>query len=300
MTRNSRRTQVTESPASSPAPGTQQRVVPPEPSPRPEAPNPFGLSFVAPTQFVDLPSRGLLYDRTSPLRGTTSVEIKYMTAKEEDILVNEDYMSRGILFDKLIDSLLVDKRISSRDFLAGDKNAILIAARATGYGAEYKMRLPCPHCGKVGVFCYDLNKVSSNVPSPQELEEQGIEYDSHDNVFRFELPNSKIRVGITLLTGHDHEYLKKQEEQKEKLNLETNTTIDFLRKVIVEANDVTDPSQLNQLAEVLPAIDSRKIRTVYANMMPEADTKQPVTCEHCSEESESEVPFTLEFFWPDV
>ena len=299
MSRNSRRTQVTEGPGV-PTPTVQPASPPETPNNIQNNQNAFGLSFVVPTQMVDLPSGGSFYDRDSPLRGRDTIEIKHMTAKEEDILVNEDYITRGILFDKLVDSLLVDKSISSNDLLVGDKNAVLIAARATGYGSEYLMRLPCEDCDKVATFAYDLEKVGAKGSGLEGLTEQGIEYDSHDNVFRFELPKSNIRVGIRLLTGHDHQFLKKQDEQKVKLGLETNSTIDFLRRVIVEANDVTEAKLLNQLVEVLPAIDSRKVRSVYSSVMPDADTKQKIVCPLCSAESESEVPFTLEFFWPDI
>jgi len=296
MSRNSSRTEVYEAPAGETPPRPK-----PKPTSRPDLSastreNPFGLSFVAPTEHVDLPSRGSFYDKESPLFGTESVEIKHLTAKEEDILANQDYLMRGVVLDKLIDSILVDRRLKSSDFLSGDKNAILVAARSTGYGNKYEMSQPCPECNQVGDFTFDLDKAR---PSDKELEE-GVEFLPDRGVFSFMLPKSDIYVSIRLLVGSDEEYFEKQKERQEKLGIEVNSTIEFLRKVIVEANGIVDRSLINQLIEVLPAIDSRKIRAVYSRVMPELDTSQAVTCSKCNEESISEVPFSLGFFWPEL
>jgi len=278
------------------APSSTKNISVKDTHPQSQNQNPFGLSFVIPTQFVELPSGGNYYPDSSPLKGVDKIEIRHMTAKEEDILANQDYILQGVVFDKLIDSILIDRRISSRDFLSGDKNAILVAARATGYGSDYAMSLPCSKCSQVADFIFDLEKM---LASPLEMEE-GVQYMSERNLFQFTLPKSEVTIGIRLLTGIDEEYFDQQKKRHEKLGLETNTTIEFLRKVIVEADGIEDRSLLNQLIEVLPAIDSRKVRAVHNRVMPQIDTTQTVTCPKCNGESESEVPFTLGFFWPDI
>ena len=83
-----------------------------------------------PTENVELPSKGLLYPLDNPLSSGV-VEMKYMTAKEEDILSNQNYLKDGTVFDKLLKSLIVSK-INYDDLTVGDKNAILIADRAIG------------------------------------------------------------------------------------------------------------------------------------------------------------------------
>ena len=88
-----------------------------------------------PTEVVDLPSKGKLYPPDSPLASGT-IEMKYMTAKEEDILTNQNYIEKGIVIDKLLQALIVDKTIDYNELLVGDKNALLIAARILGYGKE--------------------------------------------------------------------------------------------------------------------------------------------------------------------
>jgi hypothetical protein len=91
--------------------------------------------FKLPTETVELPSKGLLYPEDSEL-AKGIVEIKYMTAKEEDILTNQSYIKNGTVLDKLMKSLIVSK-INYDDLLIGDKNAIMVASRILGYGAEY-------------------------------------------------------------------------------------------------------------------------------------------------------------------
>ena len=67
--------------------------------------------FNFPTEVIELPSKGLLYPKSSPLSKGT-VELKYMSAKEEDILTNQNYLQKGTVIDKLLESLIVDKEIS--------------------------------------------------------------------------------------------------------------------------------------------------------------------------------------------
>ncbi len=88
-----------------------------------------------PSEIVDLPSKGLLYAEDSPLKSGT-IEMKYMTAKEEDILTNQNYIQRGVVIDKLLQALIVDKKINYNELLTGDKNALLVAARILGYGKD--------------------------------------------------------------------------------------------------------------------------------------------------------------------
>ena len=93
-----------------------------------------------PTEVVDLPSLGLLYPKDSPL-SSGKIEIKYMTAREEDILTSANLIKQGIVVEKLLESLIVDKSINVDDFLIGDKNAVLIASRILAYGKEYEVEI---------------------------------------------------------------------------------------------------------------------------------------------------------------
>ena len=105
-----------------------------------------GFSFVVPTEFVELPSQGKFYPQTHPLYGQDSIEIRQMTAKEEDILTSKTLIKKGVALDRVVDNLIVDKRIKQDSLLVGDKNAIIIAMRVSGYGNEYNTRVVCPSC----------------------------------------------------------------------------------------------------------------------------------------------------------
>ena len=102
------------------------------------------MQFVAPTEFVDLPSRGEFYPEDHPLHNKETIEIRYMTARDEDILVNKSYIQKGVVLEKLLESVILDKNIPVSSLLGGDKNAVLIATRVTGYGSEYETKVACP------------------------------------------------------------------------------------------------------------------------------------------------------------
>ena len=99
------------------------------------------------SEVIDLPSLGKVYPKSSPI-SNGKIEIKYMTAKEEDILTSINLIRKGIVLDKLLEALIVDKSIKLSDMLVGDKNAILIAARILGYGKDYTLQALCDDCNE--------------------------------------------------------------------------------------------------------------------------------------------------------
>ena len=148
-----------------------------------------------PTEEVTLPSKGLLYPEGSPLR-SGKVSMKYMTAREEDILTNQNYIKNGTVIDKLLESLLVNKNIDLKDLLVGDKNAILVAARILGYGQEYTFSYPHPTTGVDEEVTIDLTEAEDKFFN-ESLMING------KNEFEFELPVSKAKLTFKLLTQSD-------------------------------------------------------------------------------------------------
>ncbi len=287
MSRNSRRTK-TITPVQTPDPTTVQ-------PPRQNMNNPFGIDLVAATEVVNLPSKGRFYPPESGLQGKETLEIKHLTAREEDILSNEQFIVDGSVFDRLLKSIIVDTGVDPSHLTVGDRDALLYAARITGYGSDYTMTMQCPACGKKTEFVFDLSKqqVEHDLPN-------GVVFDEANSCFTFQTPKTDLQVSVRVLTGKDLEYLEQQNDRAEKLGVENNKTVNLFRMAILSVNGVTDPAQLTQLYQVLPAIDSRKIRTVINNIAPTLSTKQSVACGSCGEETESEVPFSLGFFWPDL
>jgi hypothetical protein len=153
-----------------------------------------------PTEIVDLPSKGLIYPKDNPL-SSGQIEMKYMTAREEDILTNQNYISKGIVLDKLIESLIVSK-IDFNDIIVGDKNALLIASRILGYGKDYTFRAYNSDTQGMADFTVDLTTLDDKNLSPEDLKEEGV------NEFEFVLPHSKTSITFKLLTHGDEKTLK--------------------------------------------------------------------------------------------
>ena len=251
------------------------------------------LSFVTPTEIIDLPSRGTFYPEGHSAHGKETIEIKYMTAKEEDILTSKTLVNRGIVLDRLLSSIILDN-VNPDDLLVGDRNAILIAARITGYGENYETGIGCPSCGEKFTHSFNLNEVEFN--EEPNLEEMNVEFE--DGLFFFELPKSKVTVGIRPLCARDEKELNKVAQKKKKYNLAEAPLTDLLKAVVVSANGSVDKGLIAQFVDVMPAMDSRALRTTYIKLIPDVDMTQEIVCPECGTGSEVEVPFTGEFFWP--
>ena len=257
------------------------------------------LSFVAPTEFVNLPSQGKFYPPEHPLHNKDVVEIKYMTAKHEDILTSQTLLRKGVAIDRLIENLIIDKSIKLDSLLLGDKNAITIAARKTGYGSEYNTGMTCPSCGNKQDHSFDLDELGHNFPSKEEMDEFGIEL-TESGTFLITLPQTKVVLETRLLTDSDEKMLEKTSKMRKKHNLGRGeiTLTDRLKSVIVSANDETKRSMIEQFVDNMPALDAKFFRTAYAALTPNVDMKQEYRCEACGHEEEVDVPLSADFFWP--
>ena len=235
-----------------------------------------------PTEQVTLPSKGLLYPEDNPL-SKGDVEIKYMTAKEEDILTNQTYIQKGNVLDKLLESLVVSE-INLDDLIVGDKNAILIAARVLGYGGDYKFTLG----GK---------EQSINL---SELENKFFDEASitkGKNEFEFDLPYSKNKVTFKILTGHDEKKLDAELKGLKRLSPNESPELTTRLKYIitsVEGNSETKAVR-DFVDNYLLARDSRALREHIKTVQPDVD----LTYVSDSGE-EATIPINLNFFWPDL
>ncbi len=262
----------------------------------PMTPSGNSFSFATPTEFVELPTGGKYYPEDHPLHGKDSVEIRYMTAKDEDILSSKTLLKKGVAIDRLLQNIVIDKTLDINTLYIGDKNAILIAARVTGYGQEYKAKTSCPSCKSTVDFEYDLSRL--NVYKGEDWEDYKIK--NHvDDRFIITLPHSGVEAEVRLLTSKDEDYLSELRENKAKRNLpETNLT-DQLRMIVVSVNGHSDPKSLSAFADGLPAKDSRYLRSAYDLLVPNIDMSQEFSCTVCGHFQEVTVPLTAGFFWPD-
>ena len=249
------------------------------------------MDFVAPTEWVDLPSKGR-YPEGHPLCKKDSIEIKFMTAKDEDVLTNRDLLKKGLAIDRLIGNLIKDKSINSRDLYVGDRNAIMLYSRVSAYGADYKTKINCPNCGEQNKCVFDLTKHSVN--SGDDLDDTTIE-PVGDGTFSITLPISKIIARIRPLVGHDEIELVRESKGSKMENLITKQ----MKRFVVSFNGYDDHKTISYVCDNMVATDSKYLRDCFIVTSPEVVVKDNFECKECDHEEVLIVPFGADFFWPE-
>tara|TARA_R110000824_G_scaffold26262_1_gene90512 strand:+ start:106 stop:1002 length:897 start_codon:yes stop_codon:yes gene_type:complete len=261
------------------------------------------LDFACPTEFVELPSQGKFYANDHPLKDIDSVEIRFMTAKDEDVLTSKSLLKKGVAIDRFLQNILVDQKVKVQDLLIGDKNALVVASRITGYGADYQTKVACPSCGTSQDYEFDLETSVVNAGGIEAVSASlpaiaGTMVATDDNTWVVECPKSRVAVEVQLMTGHHEKFLAKSAAMKKKQKLPETMLTDQLRQTIVSVNGSKEPKDINRFIDVMPAMDSRFLRSLYDKLMPNVDLTQQFDCHSCGFEQEMEVPFTTDFFWP--
>ena len=247
-----------------------------------------------PTEVVNLPSKGKLYQKGSPLAGGT-IELKYMTAKEEDILTSRNLIQKGIVLDKLLESVIVDEKITLNDLLLGDKNAIMIATRILGYGKDYTVTLTDPSTGDKQEETFDLTSIN----------DKEVDWDlfkSGKNEFEFDLPSSKVKIMFRLLTHKEEKEIDAELKAYKKFTKESGVTAEIttrLKKAIVSINGDTSQKRVNDFVEnELLSRDSLAFREYLIKITPDVDMSFTFTSEVTGEDTTMDIPLDVEFFWP--
>ena len=239
-----------------------------------------------PTEVVDLPSKGLLYPKDSPL-SSGKIEIKYMTAREEDILTSANLIKQGVVVEKLLESLIVDKSIKVDDLLIGDKNSILIASRVLAYGKEYEVEIE----GQKVVV--DLTKLKDKVLD-ESVASDGV------NEFEFELPATKRKLTFRLLTSGDEKIIDEEVKGYEKLHGIGYELTTRLKQQIVSVDGDTKRASINSFVDnEFLSRDSIAFRAHVASIMPDVDMTSTFT-DADGNEKEFTVPMTVTFLWPSA
>ena len=242
--------------------------------------------FKFPTEVVDLPSGGKLYPKDSSL-SSGKIEIKYMTAKEEDILTSQNLIKKGVVIDKLLNSLIVGEGVTSDDLLIGDKNAVMVASRILAYGGDYTVEVTDPNTGETFQNTFDLTSCQF-----KELPE---DVDYSNNEFELELPVTKIKITFKLLTGKDENNISNELKSLKKIGQQAEVTT-RLKHVITSVNGETDKSIISNFVNNMLSKESLFLRDEIQRINPDIDLKQEV--ELGGESTELDIPMTVEFFWP--
>lgn len=271
----------------------QERISLTNPPAAPPAAAP-DVGLTPPTEAVPLPSGGKIYPPDSPLHRAGLIEIRSMTARDEDILTSRALLKQGKAVDALLRSCILNKAIDITQMLTGDRNAVMVAIRITGYGADYQAQLDCPKCDEKVKATFDLSQLPIK-PLGKEPREEG------KNEFEFDLPVSKKKVVFKLLTGADEKDLSDLLSRTQKMGngVEGGVTARLLMSIISLGGE-TDRNKLAQAIRNLPARDSRAFRAELDKVSPGVDMTQKFSCPSCGEESEVNVPIGTEFFWPEA
>jgi len=261
----------------------------------PKMPNP--MDYVTPTEFIELPSKGQYYPEGHPLRNKETVEIRFMTAKDEDILTSRALLKKGVALDRLINNLVVEQGVDASSMLIGDRNAVVIAARASAYGHIYKTTAACPSCTEKSKHSFNL--LEPTVYDGSEHEDYDITH-REDGLYDITLPYSKIVVTARQLIGTDETKIVQRLQRKTSKKEEIETTVtDQMLAYIVAVNHYPDQRAIKHVVHNLIAKETRYLRNAYAAITPDLKITGDFECPSCGHEQELEVPFGADFFWPD-
>jgi hypothetical protein len=240
-----------------------------------------------PTETIDLPSEGKLYGSDSPL-SSGKIEIKYMTAKEEDILTSQNLIKQGTVIDKLLDSIIVTEGVKTDDMILGDKNAVMVASRILAYGKEYEAEIINPNNGNKISHTFDLT----------ECEFKKINTDISENNFKIKLPVSNVEVTYKILTGKEEKAIETELNSIKKLKREVSPELTTRLKYIIKSVDGnSEQSSINDFVENMLSKDSLYLRQEIAKNSPDIDLSQEIKIE--GETVKVDIPMTVNFFWPN-
>ena len=240
-----------------------------------------------PTEVIDIPSGGKVYSKESPL-GDGKIEIKYMTTKEEDILMSENLIKKGVVIDKLLDSLIVTKGVTTDNLVVGDKNAVLVASRILAYGPEYTVEVTNPNNSEQKIeHTFDLSKC------PFKTISEGIDYS--DNSFEFTTPIGKTKIKFKLLTGVEEKLIEKDIKQSNKFGYNAEITT-RLRHTVTEVDGDSKPETIVAFSQNMLARDSVALRNYIQDISPDIDLTSEIQIG--GESVSVSIPLTVEFFWP--
>ena len=251
------------------------------------------FSWEVPYETVPLPSQGLIYGQDSFFYQKEMIDIKAMTAKEEDILLSQALIKKGTVIEELIKSCIMNRGANVDDLIVGDRNALSIAIRITGYGTEYKAKVTCPKCNHENDKVFDLADLEIKRLGAQPVEEG-------KNLFAFRLPISKKMVHFKLMTGAD----ERQKQINDQGYIQTlgpmsiGVVTSNLRYVIQSLDGITDKGKIFKFIDAMPALDSKKLREYIASIQPGIDMNAKLHCENCGSLTTVSLPVTSELFWP--
>lgn len=251
-----------------------------------------------PTEDVELPSKGLCYPENNPLSKGV-LKLRYMTAKDEDILTSENLIKKGTAIDKLLQNLIVDD-IDFNDLILGDKNAIMVAVRIMAYGKDYPIEVTCPRCGVVNQIILDLTEFDDKAIDEGIL--------NRLNEYEFELPFTKKKITFKLLTQLDDRNIEQElrglkkldSTRKDKSNIIEKDLSTRLKYIITSINGNRESQVIRRFVDnEFLTRDNLEFRKYLSKITPNLDLNYEFECGDCEYTAKQRLPITVEFFWPN-
>jgi len=253
------------------------------------------FDWEVPVELVPVPSEGKVYSKETGLFGVKGLEIKAMTAREEDILTSRALIRKGTVISELVRACLINKNVNVGNMLIGDRDSLMVSIRITGYGTNYNVTVECPTCGQVHkdhdfdlaeleIKRLELNPVSEGV-----------------NEFEYDLPVSKKKVTFKFLTVNDDMQLTQERERKKALfgsDYIEGTVTETLGAHIVSIDGIRDRSKIGIFINKMPALDSSRLRSFIKRHKPGLDMAAHLHCESCNSHNRIDLPIGISFFWP--
>ncbi|MHA2407395.1 MAG: T4 family baseplate hub assembly chaperone [Candidatus Ranarchaeia archaeon] len=245
------------------------------------------------TEVIDLPSEGFFYSPESPL-ASGRLELKYMTAKEEDILTNQNLIKKGVVLDKLLEAMIVTPGVTPDDILIGDRNAIFVAARILAYGKKYDAKIVCPKCGAENEVSIDLTTMTN-----KEFDFTGLTRGV--NQFEFKLPESGDVVAYKLLLGSDEKAIDTEIKSIQRINKGSSSEVTTrLKHLITSVNGDDKVGTIRAAVDGMRSSDALALRRHIKETSPDFDMSFNFDCEECGHEGRVPMPMGISFFWPDA
>lgn len=249
-------------------------------------------SFEFPTEVIDIPSKGWFYDEKNPL-SKGQIELYQMTARHEDILTSTNLLKKGLVFDKLLEALVVDKNIKLDDILGGDKDAIMVASRIIAYGKNYVATTTCPKCNKETDTTIDLQEISEKkidfLPSMKGI-----------NEFAYHLEICNKDITFKLLNQRDEKLIESQIEimgKGQQIKKEITTRLSYM---ILSVDGNREKEFIRSFVDNIPTRDTLAFRNYIQKINPGLDMTFSFECSNCNYRGEkTEVPLGVNFFWPE-
>ena len=248
-----------------------------------------------PTEVIPLPSKGLLYPVDHPL-ADGFIEMKYMTAREEDILTSQNLIKQGVVLDKLFESLIVTP-VNYGDIYSGDKNAIMVAARLLGYGNDYTVEIEDPFSdGEKQTVTIDLSQI-------EHKEVDFSLFENRKNEFDYVIPNSKRTITFRLMTHQIEKDIQAELKAANKTFIKTGIDTELttrLKHIIIGVDGERGRAAINHFVDnELFALDSRALRKYMREISPDLDMRFTFVSNATGEVKELDIPMDVSFFWPN-